>query len=525
MFDLLFSGGLVADGSGSPLSRINVGIESGIITLTADLPEAKETVDVSGKIIAPGFVDIHTHSDLTLLSNPLAQSKIRQGVTTEVVGNCGYGVAPNPYSERTNPLRSGLAFIDVDPDITWNWTSHAEYLIQLRESGISLNVATLIGHIPVHTAIAGFGENVASPAQIQSMKSLLREQLASGAFGFSTGLNLTPVSYASEDELVALGEAVSEYDGIFAIHMREYGDNLLKSIDEVVRIAQKSGARMQVSHLVALGERNWGRVSQALERIEEANQSGCEINVDVYPYIAGSCPLSQILPDWAQEGGDSTMRARLKDVRVRAKIQETWQKIGIDWENYQIASVFPQFDSMIAKRISQIANDLNQTPDSLALDLLAEMGHSLAIIAFGRNEQDVKSVFAHSIAMVGSDGLALDPLGPTGVGVPHPRSYGTFPRVLGRYLEGNQLSLERAIQICTSAPAKKLHLKNRGYVRDGYFADLVVFDRGKINDQATYEDPHRFPVGIEYVVVNGSIVVKNNVHTEMRPGKVLLHHA
>ena len=525
MFDLLFSGGLVADGSGSPLKSMNVGVKSGIIALSTDSIEAKETIDISGKIIAPGFVDIHTHSDLTLLSNPLAQSKIRQGVTTEVVGNCGYGVAPNPYSERANPLRSGLAFIDVDPAISWNWSTHAEYLETLRGVGTSLNVATLIGHIPIHTAVAGFGEKVATREEIKSMKSLLRENLASGAFGFSTGLNLTPVSYASEDELVALGEAVSEYDGIFAIHMREYGDNLLKSIDEVIQIAKRSGARMQVSHLVALGEKNWGRVTQALERIEEANHNGCEINVDVYPYIAGSCPLSQILPDWAQDGGDSQMRARLKDGHVRNKVKEIWHKNRIDWENYQIASVYPEFDSMIAKRIPQIAKELDQEPDDLALELLSEMGHSLAIIAFGRNERDVKSVFAHPLAMVGSDGLALDPHGPTGIGVPHPRSYGTFPRVLGRYLDAGQLSLERAIQICTSAPAQKLQIKKRGYIRDGYFADLIVFDQKTVKDQATYENPHQYPLGIEYVLVNGSIVVKNGQHSELQPGKVLLHQA
>lgn len=521
MFDFLFSGGLIADGSGSPLRRGNVGIKSGQISITDQTPEATQSIDITGQVIAPGFVDIHTHSDLTLLSNPLAQSKIRQGVTTEVIGNCGYGVAPNPYSDRANPLRSGLAFIDVDPAIDWSWHDQAGFLGTLDQSGISLNVASLIGHIPIHTAVAGFDAKVATPEKIKQMQELLRENMSAGAFGFSTGLNLTPVSYASEEELVALGEVVAEFDGIFAVHMREYAGNLMHSIQEVIRVAQKSGARMQVSHLVVVGEKNWGMVKEALVAIEEANAGGCEINADVYPYIAGSCPLSQILPDWAQEGGDAQMRTRLKDSEVRREVKKQWKDIGIDWENYQIASVFPEFTSMIAKRIPEIARETNTEPDDLALHLLSEMGHSLAIVAFGRDELDVRSVFAHPLAMVGSDGLSLDPLGPTGVGVPHPRSYGTFPRVLKRYVGEGGISLERAIQISSSAPAKKLRLTDRGLIKDGYQADLVIFNPQSILDTATYEQPHQYPEGISHVLVNGEIVVENGEHSGRKPGKVL----
>ena len=523
MFDLLFSGGSIADGTGSPLRRGNVGIKSGKISLADESAAAHQTIDISNQIIAPGFVDIHTHSDLTLLSNPLAQSKIRQGVTTEVIGNCGYGVAPNPYSHRDNPLRSGLAFIDVDPAINWDWNDQSQFLDTLGNSGVALNVASLIGHIPIHTAVAGFGEKVATPAEISKMQDLLRENMASGAFVFSTGLNLTPVSYASEEELVALAEVVAEFDGIFAIHMREYGDNLLKSISEVIRIAEKSGARMQVSHLVALGEKNWGMVTRAFEAIEAANSRGCEINADVYPYIAGSCPLSQILPDWAQEGGDAQMRARLKESATIAKVKARWNEIGIDWENYQIASVFPEFQSMIGKRIPQIADELKVEADELALHLLSEMGHSLAIVAFGRNEIDVRTVFSHPLSMVGSDGLSLDPQGPTGVGVPHPRSYGTFPRVLKRYVGADGISMERAVQICTSVPARKLRLKDRGLIADGYQADLVIFDPQSISDAATYEDPHQYPSGISFVLVNGEVVIENGAHSGKRPGAILRH--
>lgn len=523
MHDVLLVGGLIADGTGSPLRKGNIAIKSNTLTITDETPSAAKVIDVTGEIIAPGFIDIHTHSDLTLLSNPLAQSKIRQGVTTEVVGNCGYGVAPNPYTERENPLRSGLAFIDIDPAIEWKWSKQSEYMDVLQAAGTSLNVATLVGHIPIHTAVAGFGEGVATAAEIAQMKELLRMNLSGGAFGFSTGLNLTPVSYASEDELVALGEAVVEFNGIFAVHMREYGDNLMKSIEEVIRVATRSGARMQVSHLVALGERNWGRTQEALSRIEEANSQGCEINADVYPYIAGSCPLSQILPDWAQEGGDEQMRLRLQDKNVRDRIKEEWKKRGIIWENYQIASVFPEYRSMVAKLLTEIADESIQEPDDLALELLSAMGHALAIIAFGRHEKDVQTVFAHPLAMVGSDGLSLDPRGPTGIGIPHPRSYGTYPRVLRRYVGAGQISLERAVQICTSVPAEKLRIKDRGLILDGLKADLVIFDQNSIIDQATYEDPHQFPLGISYVFVNGEMVIDHGKHLGVKPGQVLKH--
>ena len=524
MFDLIFRGGFIADGTGSPLVRGDVAIKSGRITLADRDSGATEIVDITGQVITPGFIDIHTHSDLTLLSNPLAHSKIQQGVTTEVIGNCGYGVAPNPFVGRENQLRSGLAFIDVDPAIEWDWQDQSEFLKTLESSGTSLNVASLIGHIPIHTAISGFGEKVAATNEIAQMQELLRKNMASGAFGFSTGLNLTPVSYASEEELVALGKVVAEFDGIFAVHMRDYGDNLIKSVNEVIRIAKRSGARMQVSHLVALGENNWGMVKEALIAIENANCEGCEINVDVYPYIAGSCPLSQILPDWAQEGGNDQMRKRLKDDSVRQRIKKVWKEIEIDWENYQIASVFPEFESLIAKRISEIAVETKSEPDDLALHLLSEMGHALAIVAFGRSEIDVKTVFDHRLSMVGSDGLALDPSGPTGVGVPHPRSYGTFPRVLNRYVGSDGISLERAIQICTSVPAAKLHLPDRGLIQNGNWADLVVFNPDLILDRATYENPHQFPMGISYVLVNGEIVIEKGNHTGKKPGKVLRHN-
>ena len=303
--------------------------------------------------------------------------------------------------------------------------------------------------------------------------------------------------------------------------MREYGDDLMKSLNELLAITRATGVRTQVSHLVTFGERNWGQVERALEMVDQINQEGYEVDVDVYPYIAGNCPLSQLLPYWAQEGGDRAMRERMSDKVARNQIQQHWKETEVIWSNIQVATVLPGRESLVGKTIVKIAEEQFRPPDLVALDLLGDMGNSLGIIAFGRAESDVRAVFAHARAIVGSDGQALDPHGPTGVGSPHPRSYGCFPRLLHKYTGGSGISVERAVHISTAAAAKKLHLKDRGSIRKNFRADLVIFDPNSIRDQATYTAPAQFPVGINQVVVNGEFVIRNGEHTGAKPGQVL----
>ena len=519
----IIKNGLVVDGSGKPEFNEDVAIRDGFIVEIGSLNDTPslEVIDATGMVVAPGFIDIHTHSDLTLISNPLAQSKIRQGVTTEVVGNCGFGVAPIPNGVDVETLRAAVAYIDLDPSIDWEWKTIDDYLSYMESLKTSVNVATLVGHIPIHTAVVGYGKGEATRHQIDEMKDLLLEGLNSGAYGFSTGLNYAPISFASRNELWAFAEVVAKTNSIFAWHMRNYGDDLMKSVQEVISIALETGARTQISHLVAVGERNWGAVARALDEIDKANSRGADISVDVYPYLAGNCPLSQLLPAWAQEGGDQVMKHRLVDTHVRTKIIDEWINPLVSWKEVQISSVLPGREKLVGKTIADIAELTGRSGDETALDLLAEMGNSIGIIAFGRSEVDLISIFTHPRALIGSDGQSLDPFGITGSGSPHPRSYGCYPRLLNLFVGTNGITIERAIQMSTSAVAQKLRMTDRGEITIGARADIVVFDPSLIRDLSTFNSPHQYPLGVSHVMVNGEITIKNGKHTEVRSGKVL----
>ncbi len=519
----IFKNGLVVDGSGRPAFNADIAIRDGLISQVGDLKDtpAREIIDVAGMVVAPGFIDIHTHSDLTLISNPLAQSKIRQGVTTEVVGNCGFGVAPLPTGVDVENLRAAVAYIDLDPSINWEWKTVDDYLSYMEKLKTSVNVATLVGHIPIHTAVVGYGKEDATPYQIDEMKDLLHEGLNSGAYGFSTGLNYSPISYASRNELFGFAEVVAKTNTIFAWHMRNYGDDLMKSVQEVISIALETGARTQISHLVAVGERNWGAVARALDEIDKANSQGADISVDVYPYLAGNCPLSQLLPAWAQEGGDQVMKNRLQETQVRSKIIKEWVDPLVSWREIQISSVLPGREKLVGQSIADIAQATGKSEDDSALDLLAEMGNSVGIIAFGRSEADLISIFTHPQALIGSDGQSLDPLGITGSGSPHPRSYGCYPRLLSSFVGSHGITLERAVQISTSAVAQKLQMSDRGEITVGKRADIVVFDPSLIRDLSTFTSPHQYPQGLPHVMVNGELAIRDGDHTGARSGAVL----
>jgi N-acyl-D-aspartate/D-glutamate deacylase len=523
MTSILFRGGTVYDGLGNPGELRDLLVVDGYIRQISPHIEtdAALVLDITGLALSPGFIDIHTHSDLTLLSNPLAQSKIRQGITTEVIGNCGIGPAPIPPKADSVALRAAVAYLDLDPSIEWNWASFSDFLEVLRRKEISVNIAALVGHIPIHSAVVGYGKADATSGQIIEMQELLRESMGAGAFGLSTGLAYSPISYASPAELIGLATVVAEFDGIFAWHMRNYGDDLMGSISEVLEVAKRTGVRTQVSHLVAVGERNWGAVKRVMREIDQANASGLEISMDVYPYTAGNCPLSQFLPDWAQEGGDRAMRDRLEDLEVRKRIINEWDDPLISWDDVTISAVPKGREAIVGKTISQISSMNGDNGNNVALQLLSEMGNSVGIIAGGRTNSDVIAVYNHPAVLVGSDGQALDPSGATGTGSPHPRSYGCYPRLLSKYVGNNGLSLERAIHIATGAVAQKLHISDRGVLIKSMKADLVVFNPNTVRDQATFDSPHQFPTGITHVVVNGVLTVKDEEHTGARKGQVL----
>ena len=522
--DVVLVGGLVVDGTGAPARHADVLIRDGHVHAVGDGIEAAgtEVRDVAGRVVSPGFVDIHTHSDLTLLSDPRALSKIHQGVTTEVVGNCGLGVAPILTDADRRAIRQAVSYLDLDPDIDWSWQDLAGYLDVVAATAPSVNVASLVGHLVLHAAVCGFDDRPAGAGDIDRMCGLLRDSLSAGAVGLSTGLIYTPLPYVVEDELIALAAVTARAGKIFTWHVRSYDDALVDSVRQAVQVARATGCRTQISHLAAVGRRNWGAVHGALELVDAANADGLSVGVDIYPYLRGNAPLAQLLPSWVQKGGADVWTARLGDSTVRAAIRAEWQTRPTTWDEVTISwTARSQPDPDVGRTVREIADERGTAGDDVALDLLAELGTGAMMTAAGRSEDDLRAVLAHPATVVASDGLSLDPGGVTGSGMPHPRSYGCFPRYLRHYGGLTVDALPDAIRRCTSAPAARVGLTDRGVLRPGAAADVVVFEPDRLRDRATFAAPQQFPDGIDIVVVNGTIVVDNGRHTGSRTGRVL----
>lgn len=495
--NFLLAGGTLVDGTGAAPRLADVLVTGDRVTdvLTPGTKvRGVPRVDVPGRVVCPGFVDIHTHSDLTLLSNPLAHSKVRQGVTTEVVGNCGLGVAP--LGTDVAALRAAVAYLDQDPAVAFAWRTVGEYLDAV--AGRSVHVATLVGHIPIRAAVMGFADRPATAAEVDAMCAVLADALADGALGLSTGLVYPPLRAAGTDELRALAEVVADHDAVFAWHLRDYGDDLVPSAAEAVRIAELTGARTQISHLAAVGQRNWGRVDDVLA------MPG--VGFDTYPYLAGNAPLSQLLPDFVTPDA-------LTDPGVRAEVARAWTGNALPWTEITVSG--GAAETVLGRTIAELA-DGSAAPSEVAMDLIAAHGHAVIMTAGGRSERDLRTVLSHPDTVVASDGLALDPAGPTGHGFPHPRSYGTFPHAIAEFRD----QLATVVHKCTQAPAVRVGLTDRGVLAPGRLADIVVLDMERLADRATFTRPQRFPAGVERVFVAGTMVVAAGEHTGARPGGV-----
>jgi N-acyl-D-amino-acid deacylase len=529
MLDLKIEGATVVDGTGAPGSRADVGVQDGTIVAVGDLSResAGRVLNASRKVLAPGFIDMHSHSDWRLWGNRRAESKIRQGVTTEVVGNCGFSPAP-ASTEHLDDLRGFALFLPKAMD--FRWRSMGDYLEAFDAEGTAVNVVQLVGHGTLRVAAMGFARRAPTAGELATMQRLLGAAIEAGAWGLSTGLIYAPGSYAATEEIVALAQVVARRrHALYASHIRGEAATLLDAVREALTIGREADLPVQVSHVKAAGRPNWGGVERVLALIDEAAAAGLDVMADVYPYTASSTSLRTLLPDWALEGGIEAMQERVRDAATRARIRHDIETPGtgqrmldrVGWENIVI-SACPGRPEIEGKRLSEIAASLGRDPSEAAMDLLAAEGARASMVLFQLDERDVRRALTHPRVMIGSDGSALAPHGEMGGGKPHPRSYGTFPRVLGHYArEERLLSMAQAVHKMTALPARRLGLADRGVIRPGARADLVVFDERTVGDRATYESPHQYPAGIEHVIVDGRFVVRDGEHTGTLPGKVL----
>ena len=525
MFDILIVGGAMVDGSGAPARQADVAVAGGKIVALGNLAhaEARERIDAAGLVVAPGFIDIHTHSDLPLLISPLAESKIRQGVTTEVIGNCGFSPAPIT-DESVNHLRQLSAFLAKGAaELDWSWRSLGDYLERLEQQGVAVNVVPLVGHVTLRATAVGFDHRLPTAEELAAMKKWVRESMEAGAFGFSSGLVYPPSSYAETEELVDLSAVAAAHGGIYFTHIRGEGVTLMRATAEAIEIGERAGLPVQIAHHKASGRPYHGRIRQALQLSEWANERGQDVTCDVYPYTAGSTALAQVIPEWAHEGGREKLLARLADPQTAARIRAELEARPPEWDKTFVTWVGSERNKAAeGLNLAQIAERRGSDPIDALFAILQEEHTHASMVQVLMDEEDVKTVIAHPLSVIGSDGSSLSPTGPLGEGKPHPRNYGTFARVLQVYVrERGVLSLEQAVHKMTGATARKLGLKDRGLVREGYAADLAVFNPATVRECGTYADPHHFPEGIPYVAVNGRLVVRQNEHTGVLAGHVL----
>ena len=529
VYNILIRNGLVFDGSGAPGCAGDVAIARGRIAAIGSLAgAAKTTIDAGGLAVAPGFIDIKTHSDFTLPINPKAESKVRQGVTTEIVGHCGFSVAP-ALPGKVDLLKDYLS--PSAPWLPFRETSFPDYLDSFPATAV--NAGMLVGHNTLRLMVMGMAERAPSDAELKAMIALLEDALSAGALGLSSGLFTPPGSYAQPAEMITLGHVLKRHNAGYFTHLRDESNKVLDALAEAIDVAEKCRVHVEIVHFKCSGTDNWGKAKTALAMIADAKARGLDVDCDSYPYDAGSNPLKNLLPPWVQAGGVEAMLARLADAATRAKIRadiaqsglNNWGKIP-SWDAVTI-SISPHLPQCAGKTIAALAAERACDPiDTLCDYLIADRGATRVLVA-AISEGDIRSIVASRAALVGSDGNCVAPYGTVGQGLPHPRFYGTFPRVLTRYArEQNLLPLEHAVHKMTGATARALKLKDRGLLRQGFCADVVLFDPADFADRSTYAEPHQFPSGVRTtVIVNGTLVVENATHTGALPGKVLRREA
>lgn len=525
-FDVIIKNGLVLDGTGTAGQRLDVGIKGQKIRALADLSDATadRVIDATEQVVAPGFIDIHTHTDEKLLVNPKGESKVRQGVTTEIGGNCG--AAPFPLNDADfAELKQELA---EKYGLAVTWTDIAGFYAAMEQQKIGINFASFTGHGQLRSTVVGKNDVPPTSEQMQQMQNLLAHSMENGSLGLSTGLEYAPGSYAKTDELIQLCGVVAQRGGVYATHIRNEDDRVEAAIEEALEISRQSEAALQISHFKACNQANWHKVDHMLEMIQTAADAGLPVHADRYPYTAYGTGLTAFLPLWSRQGTTTEIMARLENRKIVPKIREYTEgrgrRIG-GWDRVIVSSCnLEQNKKWEGQSILQAAQTTGVSPFEFIRQLLLAEKLDVGIVGFAMDEENLKKVLAASLVMVGSDGSAVAPYGKLSEGKPHPRFYGSFPRVLGRYTREEKIfDLATAVKKMTSMPAVKLGLKQRGVLAPGNFADVVIFDPTTVIDRATFKDPHQYPTGIEFVLVNGAIAIENDAHTGVLAGQVLRH--
>ncbi|MGD8727420.1 MAG: D-aminoacylase [Gemmatimonadales bacterium] len=520
----LFRGAVVYDGTGSPPMEVEVLVVGDRIAEVARRVSRSgaEVVDLGGHALAPGFIDIHTHTDLNLFVSPLAESKIRQGVTTEVTGQDGDSIGPWT-AERTQRFRerskSRYGFELTIRDI-------ADFLREIERHGTAVNLATMVGQGTVREHVVGVQDRPATPEEIEQMRRLVADALEQGACGMSSGLEYVPGAFTPLEELVAVARPLSALRLPYATHMRNEDDRVLAAIEEAINVGRLADVPVQISHLKAQNQRNWWKARVMLTTLEAAREDGIDVTYDRYPYVAFSTGLTNLFPVWSRDGGTAGLLERLEqpetasaiEAGVRAKVNA----LG-SWDAVQVTSTADStYAWAVGRKLGELARERGEEPYALLLALITGNRGSCGMVGFGMSEENTERILSHPLGMVCSDGSALAVDGPLAAGTPHPRSFGTFPRVLGYYCrDRGAMPLETAIHKMTGMPAARLRFAERGLIRPGAFADLVAFDPDAVADRATFANPHQYPVGIPHVMVNGTFALRDGEHTGALAGRIV----
>ena len=527
-YDLIIAGGSVLDGDGAPARTLDVGVRNGKIAAIGSLgaAEARQRIDASGLVVAPGFIDMHNHSDYTILAEPKSESMIRQGVTTMVLGE----------SRSAGPVKTGA---NDDPrsrsdGANVDWTTLGGYFQRLERQHMATNIASYVGEEQVWTYVKGYGQSAATSAEIDEMKKLVAQAMEEGAMGLSTALLEPPSSLATTDNLVELAKVARQYGGIYASHIRDEGERVFQAVDEAIQVGKGANIPVDILHMKIAHKKLWGRVNEIIAMVQKARDEGRTVTANVYPYTAGQNNLSSIIPPWAHDGGREQMVERLRDPAARRRMHGEILNGLPNWYNHYLATgdgwagmILVSMQSernkpFQGKRMSELIAARGGDPVDVLFDLLVEEQGSVPTVFFHHSEPDMQLVLKQPWTSIGSDGAAVNPDGPTGRSHPHPRYYGTFPRVLGRYVrELHVLTLPEAVKKMTSMNADKIGIKDRGRLREGLWADITIFDPARVIDRATFENPHQFPVGIDYVIVNGVLTLEHERHTGALAGRVI----